>query len=146
MWVQPLKRKTWHETWPSIAKGVPQNSFLGKYHGITMQNPTEVIGGAKAMLLKILTQLGRFLHLAEAVLDNLQGKSKGDLPFSKSEMGISNTRNEKPTEHPSQSMSTLVERSQVRFIHKPDCPDPYSRTRVQVLSATPGIFDPRKKV
>ena len=120
MWVQPLRRKTWHETWPSVAKGVPQNSVLGKYHGITMQNPTEVMGGAKAMLLKILSQLGRFLHLAEAVLDNLQGKSKADLPFSKSETGISHTRNEPPTASPSQSMSTWGERSQVRFIHKPD--------------------------
>jgi hypothetical protein len=114
MWVQPLRRKTWHQTWPSIANGVPQNSVLGKYHGITMKNPTEVMGGGKAMLLKILTQLGRFLHLAEAVLDNLQGKSKADLPFSKPETGISHTRKEQPTAPHSQSW---VERSQVRFIH-----------------------------
>ncbi len=72
----PLRRKDGYETRVSSGKSVPQNSVLGKYHGITMQNPTEITGGPRSMLLKMLTQLEQFLHLAEAVLDNLSGKGR----------------------------------------------------------------------
>lgn len=115
----PLRRKDGYETRVSSGKGCTQNSVLGKYHGITMQNPTEVTGGPKAMFLKMLTQLGKFLHLAEAVLDNLQGKSKDDSVSSESRREMSDTKTAKLPAPASQSRITLAERGQIRFNHIP---------------------------
>lgn len=81
--------------WHVDGKSVSQNKTLQRYHGVVMHNPTEVTGGIKSMLLKMLTQLERFLHLAEAVLDHLQGNGESSgvpmpaLPQKEPEQSVS---------------------------------------------------------
>jgi len=118
----PLRRKDGYETRVSTGKSVPQNNVLGKYHGITMQNPTEVTGGPRSMLLKMLTQLERFLHLAEAVLDNLGGKGRQEsaLPeFLRPSTSHSEKSKGLPANSQPNSMITLAERGQIRFSQIP---------------------------
>lgn len=118
----PLRRKDGYETRVSSGKSVPQNSVLGKYHGITMQNPTEVTGGPRSMLLKMLTQLERFLHLAEAVLDNLSGKGRQESALPEMLRPSPNLPEKKetlPENPPVKSMITLAERGQIRFSQIP---------------------------
>jgi len=51
---------------------------LQSCHGITMKNPTEVSGSSRSMLLNMLMKLSEFIKLAEALMDNLKGKSSPD--------------------------------------------------------------------
>ena len=109
----PFKREEAYEKWGG--KGVPQNSVLRETHGPTMKNPTDVMVGSKAMFLKMLTQLGEFLHVAEAVLDNLKGEPKGDLSSSESQAGVSDTKKVKFPETTESSRLMLVDRRQMRL-------------------------------
>ena len=111
-------QKRYDPTGTSKTQDVPQNEILKNNHGIVMRNPNEVTEASRSMLLNLLTQLSKFIKLAEAVMDNLKGKNSPD-EQNGSLRKLSDTTRENPATTPplkkEPSTFNSFERSQARL-------------------------------